>query len=50
MHFQELLDSKKFLVILELQLPKGTDLTGFYNYAERMKGRVDAIIEKAGLS
>ena len=43
MHFQELLDSKKFLVISELQPPKGTDLTEFYDYAEKMRGRIDAV-------
>ena len=43
MSFKEQLESGKFIVVAELQPPKGTDLSEVYENAERLKGRVDAI-------
>src|SRR3972149_2279754 len=43
MTFKERLDSGKFAVAVELQPPKGNDLSELYEYAELLKGRVDAI-------
>jgi 5,10-methylenetetrahydrofolate reductase len=43
MTFKERLDSGKFAVVVELQPPKGSDLSELYDYAELLKGRVDAI-------
>ncbi|MBM4305521.1 MAG: 5,10-methylenetetrahydrofolate reductase [Deltaproteobacteria bacterium] len=43
MSFKEQLDSGKFVVTAELQPPKGIDLSEAYEYAERWKGRLDAI-------
>jgi methylenetetrahydrofolate reductase (NADPH) len=43
MSFKEQLESGKFLVVTELQPPKGTDLSEVYENADRQKGRVDAI-------
>jgi 5,10-methylenetetrahydrofolate reductase len=43
MTFKECLDSGKFVVVAELQPPKGNDLSELYEYAELLKGRVDAI-------
>lgn len=43
MTFKECLDSGKFVVVAELQPPKGNNLSELYEYAELLKGRVDAI-------
>jgi len=43
MSFKEQLESGKFVVVAELQPPKGNDLTELYEYAELLKGRVHAI-------
>lgn len=43
MAFKEQLESGKFVVVTELQPPKGIDLSEIYENAERLKGRVDAI-------
>jgi methylenetetrahydrofolate reductase (NADPH) len=43
MSFKELLESGKFVVVAELQPPKGNNLSELYEYAELLKGRVDAI-------
>ncbi|MDI7261466.1 MAG: methylenetetrahydrofolate reductase [Thermodesulfobacteriota bacterium] len=43
MTFKERLDSGKFAVVVELQPPKGTDLSEVYENAERLRGRVDAV-------
>jgi 5,10-methylenetetrahydrofolate reductase len=43
MSFKERLDSGKFAVVVELQPPKGNDLTELYGNADLLKGRVDAI-------
>ena len=43
MTFKERLDSGKFAVAVELQPPKGNDLSELYEYAGLLKGRVDAI-------
>ena len=43
MTFKECLDSKKFAVVVELQPPKGNDLSEVYQNAELLKGRVDAV-------
>jgi len=43
MSFKEQLESGKFVVVAELQPPKGNDLSELYEYAELLKGRVDAV-------
>jgi methylenetetrahydrofolate reductase (NADPH) len=43
MTFKERLDSGKFAVVVELQPPKGNDLSEVFENAELLKGRVDAI-------
>ncbi len=43
MPFKEQLESGKFVVVAELQPPKGIDLSEVYENAERLRGRVDAI-------
>ena len=43
MSFKECLDSRKFAVIVELQPPKGSDLSEVFQNAELLKGRVDAV-------
>jgi 5,10-methylenetetrahydrofolate reductase len=43
MSFKEQLESGKFVVVAELQPPKGNDLSELYQYAELLKGRVTAI-------
>lgn len=43
MSFKEQLESGKFVVVAELQPPKGNDLSEIYEYAELLKGRVDAV-------
>jgi 5,10-methylenetetrahydrofolate reductase len=43
MTLKERLDSGKFAVIVELQPPKGNDLSETYEYAELLRGRVDAV-------
>ena len=43
MSFKEQLESGKFVVVAELQPPKGNDLSELYEYADLLKGRVDAI-------
>ncbi len=43
MTFKERLVSEKFVVAVEFQPPKGTELSELYAYAELLKGRVDAI-------
>lgn len=43
MPLKENLESKRFVVIVELQPPKGTDLKEIYENSERLRGRVDAL-------
>lgn len=43
MTLRERLDSGKFAVVVELQPPKGTDLSEIYGNADLLKGRVDAV-------
>ncbi len=43
MTFKERLDSGKFAVAVEFQPPKGNELSELYEYADLLKGRVDAI-------
>ena len=43
MSFKEQLDSGKFAVVVELQPPKGCDLSEVYQNTQLLKGRVDAI-------
>jgi 5,10-methylenetetrahydrofolate reductase len=43
MSFKECLDSRRFAVIVELQPPKGSDLSEVFQNAELLKGRVDAV-------
>jgi len=43
MTFKECLDSGKFAVVVELQPPKGNDLSEVFQNAELPKGRVDAV-------
>jgi len=43
MTFKERLESGKFVVVAEIQPPKGIDLSELYENAERLKGRLDAI-------
>jgi methylenetetrahydrofolate reductase (NADPH) len=43
MTFKERLNSGKFAVVVELQPPKGNDLSELYENAELFKGRADAI-------
>ena len=43
MSLKERLESGKFAVVAELQPPKGNSLSELYEYAELLKGRVDAI-------
>jgi len=43
MSFKEQLESGKFMVVAELQPPKGNHLSELFEHAERLKGRVDAV-------
>jgi len=43
MSFKERLESNKFVVVTELQPPKGNNLSELFENAELLKGRVDAI-------
>jgi 5,10-methylenetetrahydrofolate reductase len=43
MSFKERLEFGKFIVVTELQPPKGRDLSELFEYADLLKGRVDAI-------
>ena len=43
MSFKERLDSGKFVVVAELQPPKGSDVSEVFQNADLLKGRVDAI-------
>ena len=43
MTFKECLDSGKFVVVAELQPPKGNDISEVFQNADLLKGRVDAI-------
>jgi len=43
MSFKERLDSGKFAVVVEVQPPKGNDLSEVYEYAELLRGRADAV-------
>lgn len=43
MSFKEQLEAGKFVVVVELQPPKGRDLSEVFENAERLKGRVTAI-------
>jgi len=42
MAFKEKLESRTFVVVAELQPPKGTDLSELLDHADRLKGRVSA--------
>lgn len=44
MSFRERLQSGEFLVIAELNTPKGVDISRFVTDARRIKGRVDAVV------
>lgn len=43
MSLKEQLESGKFITVVELQPPKGTDLSEVFEITDRLKGRVDAI-------
>ena len=43
MTLKERLDSGKFAVVVEVQPPKGSDLSEVYEYGELLRGRVDAV-------
>jgi 5,10-methylenetetrahydrofolate reductase len=43
MSFKERLESGKFVVVAELQPPKGNNLSELLKNAELLRGRVDAI-------
>jgi len=43
MAFKEKLESRTFVVVAELQPPKGTDLSELLDHADRLKGRVTAV-------
>jgi methylenetetrahydrofolate reductase (NADPH) len=43
MGFKEKLESRTFVVVAELQPPKGTDLSELLDHADRLKGRVSAV-------
>jgi 5,10-methylenetetrahydrofolate reductase len=43
MSFKEQLESGKFVVVVELQPPKGSDLSEVFQNTELLKGRVDAV-------
>jgi len=43
MTFKERLDSGKFAVVVEIQPPKGSDLSEVFQIANLLKGRVDAV-------
>ena len=43
MSFKEQLESGKFVIIVELQPPKGSDLSEVFQNTELLKGRVDAV-------
>jgi methylenetetrahydrofolate reductase (NADPH) len=43
MAFKEKLESRTFVVVAELQPPKGTDLSELLDHADRLKGRVSAV-------
>lgn len=44
MSFAERLQSKEFVVLAEMNTPKGVDISRFVNDARRIKGRVDAVV------
>ncbi len=44
MNFKELLGSDRFLTIAALEPPKGADTIGFLKNADRLKGRVQAVM------
>jgi len=44
MNFQKKLSSGKFVVLAEMNPPKGVDISGFVTNARRIQGRVDAAV------
>lgn len=44
MGFADTLKSKDFILIAEMETPKGVDLSGFVANANRIKGRIDAVL------
>lgn len=44
MSFEERLKSKKFVVLAEMNTPKGVDISRFVTDARRIKGKVDAVV------
>jgi 5,10-methylenetetrahydrofolate reductase len=44
MSFQELLDKNQFLIIAELEPPKGVDTSDFLKHADSMRGRAHAVL------
>jgi methylenetetrahydrofolate reductase (NADPH) len=44
MSFRKRLTSGEFVVLAEMNTPKGVDISGLVNNARRIKGRVDAVI------
>ena len=42
MQFEQLLDSDQFLVMAQLEPPKGTDTSHLLSHAEKLKGRIHA--------
>ena len=44
MHFENLLDTNKFLIIAQIEPPKGIDTAEFVKYADFIKGRVHAVL------
>lgn len=44
MHFEQLLDAEQFLVIAQLEPPKGTDTSVFLRHADTLRGRAQAVM------
>ena len=44
MSFQKRLSSGEFVVLVEMNTPKGVDIAEFVTNARRIKGRVDAVV------
>jgi methylenetetrahydrofolate reductase (NADPH) len=44
MAFADALKSKDFVILAEMETPKGVDLSDFVENARRLKGRVDAVV------
>jgi len=44
MQFEQLLDSDQFLIMAQLEPPKGTDTSPLLSHADRLKGRIHAVM------